>query len=240
MHAFSAVFSREFLGYFRTPVAYVFLVVFLVASTGLAFFMGGLFDGRVASLERFFLFHPFLYLFLVPAVGMRLWAEERRSGTVELLFTLPITPLRAVVGKFLAAWSFLGIALLSTFLLPLTVAYLGDPDWGVILASYLGSFLMAGAYLGICSLVSALTKNQVIAFVISVSVCLVLVLLGWSVFQSILEGIFPTAVVAALETFSFTTHFESMLRGLIDLRALVYFGSLMIFTLLLNVLVVER
>lgn len=240
MHPSLVILRRELVGYFRTPVAYVFLIVFLVASSGLAFFLGDLFDGRVATLERFFIFHPWLFLFLIPAVGMRLWAEERRTGTVELLFTLPLSPFDAVLGKFLAAWIFIGLALASTFVLPITIAYLGDPDWGVIVSSYLGSFLMAGAYLGICSLTSALTKNQVIAFVLSVITCLLLVLLGWSVFQNILEAALPASAVTVLENFSFTTHFDSMLRGLIDIRSVVYFGSLMVFTLLLNVLVVER
>jgi ABC-2 type transport system permease protein len=171
---------------------------------------------------------------------MRLWAEERRAGTMELLFTLPVSPLHAVLGKFLAAWIFVGLALAATFVLPITIGYLGDPDWGVVASSYLGSFLMAGAYLGICSLTSALTRNQVIAFVLSVVSCLVLVLLGWSVFQGVLEVVLPAAFVSVLENFSFTTHFDSMLRGLIDLRSVVYFVSLMVFTLLLNVIVVER
>jgi ABC-2 type transport system permease protein len=240
MHPTLVILRRELSGYFRTPVAYVILTVFLLLSAGLAFFLGDLFDGRVASLERFFIFHPWLFLFLIPAVGMRLWAEERRTGTLELLFTLPVTPFQAVLGKFLAAWLFIGIALCATFVLPITVAYLGNPDWGVITASYLGSFLMAGAYLGVSSLMSALTRNQVIAFVLSVVVCLVLVLLGWSVFQKVLEAVFPAGFVSVLENFSFTTNYDSMLRGLIDPRAVVYFLSLMVFSLLLNVLAVER
>jgi ABC-2 type transport system permease protein len=235
-----AVFRREFLAYFRSPVAYVFLVVFLLAASGLAFFVGGFFRGGTASLETFFIFHPWLFLFLIPAVGMRLWAEERRSGSLELLFTLPLTPVQAVLGKFFAAWLFIALALALTWPMAATVGYLGRPDWGVIAASYLGSLLMAGAYLGICSLTSALTKNQVISFVVSVIVCLVLVFLGWSVFANLLQTFLPVWAVDVLQNFSFTTHYESAMRGLIDLRAVVYFLSLTFFALFLNVVALER
>ena len=155
------IFKREFLGYFRSPVAYVFLIAFLFISVSLAFSRyGGFFRAGVAGMDSYFTFFPWLFMFLVPAVGMRLWSEEKRSGTVELLFTLPITTLEAVLGKFLAGWAFLTIAVLLSFPMALTVGYLGDPDWGVILTTYLGAVLMAGGYLGVCALASALTKNQ--------------------------------------------------------------------------------
>ena len=234
------IFRREFNGYFRSPVAYVFLTVFLLASVGLAFFVGQFFRSNVASLDRFFVFHPWLFLFLIPAVGMRLWAEEKRSGSIELLFTLPVTVPEAVIGKFLAAWLFVSLGIVLTFPMALTVGYLGDPDWGIIFTSYLGSILMAGAYLGICSLTSALTKNQVISFVISVLVCVGILFLGLSVFTDILSDFFPVWFVDSISNFSFVTHFDSFTKGVIDLRSVVYFGSLMAFALALNVIALER
>lgn len=234
------VFRREFEGYFRSPVAYVFLIVFLLASVGLAFFVGRFFKANVANLDSFFVFHPWLYLFLIPAVGMRLWAEERRSGSMELLFTLPITVPEAVIGKFLAAWLFVSLGIVLTFPMILTVGYLGDPDWGVIVTSYLGSILMAGTYLGICSLTSALTRNQVISFVLSVLVCLGILFLGWSVFSDLLNSLFPVWFVDMLSNFSFVTHFDNFTKGIIDLRSLVYFVSMTAFALALNILVLER
>ncbi|RRK02658.1 ABC transporter permease [Opitutaceae bacterium TAV3] len=221
------VFKREFLGYFRSPVAYVFLIVFLVASVGLAFFIGNFFKANLATLESYFMFHPWLFLFFAPAAGMRLWAEEKRSGTLELLFTLPITTLQAVMGKFLAAWAFLALAVLLSFPMALTVGYLGNPDWGVIASSYLGSILMAGGFLGICSLTSALTRNQVISFVLSVIVCLVLVLLGWSVFNGALGTFLPAWGVDLVANTGFIPHFDSFTKGIIDPKDLIYFLSLM-------------
>jgi ABC-2 type transport system permease protein len=234
------LFKREFLGYFRSPVAYVFLVVFLMASVGLAFFVGNFFKANLASLESYFTFHPWLFLFLIPAAGMRLWSEEKRTGTIELLFTLPITTLEAVLGKFLAAWAFLSLAILLSFPMAITVGYLGAPDWGVIATSYLGSILMAGAYLGVCSLTSALTKNQVISFVLSVIICLILVFLGWSVFSSALGALFPVWLVDLLSNFSFTTHFDAFTKGIIDPKDVMFFLSLIGFTLFLNVVALER
>lgn len=234
------IFKREFLGYFRSPVAYVFLVVFLMAAVGLAFFLGQFFDAGIASLERFFIFHPWLFLFLIPAAGMRLWSEEKRTGSIELLFTLPVTTLEAVLGKYLAAWAFLATAVLLTFPMALTVGYLGDPDWGVIFTSYVGSILMAGAYLGVCSLMSALTKNQVISFVLSVIVCLVLLFLGWSVFSELLEATLPQTLADALANFSFITHFDPFTKGIVDPKDVVFFLSLTGFTLFLNVVALER
>ena len=234
------IFKRELFGYFRSPVAYVFLIVFLMASVGLAFFVGQFFKAGSASLESYFVFHPWLFLFLIPAAGMRLWSEEKRSGTIELLFTLPVTTLEAVLGKFFAAWAFLCLAILLSFPMAITVGYLGDPDCGVIAASYFGSMLMAGSYLGVCSLMSAVTKNQVISFVLSVLVCLVLVFLGWSVFSDILHAVLPVWLVDLLANFSFATHFDAFTKGIVDPKDVVFFLSLGGFSLFLNVLVLER
>jgi ABC-2 type transport system permease protein len=234
------VFKRELLAYFRSPVAYVFLVVFSLASIGLAFFVGGFFKAGLASMESYFTFYPWLFLFLIPAAGMRLWSEEKRTGTVELLFTLPITTLEAVVGKFLAAWAFLTLAILLSVPLAGTVAYLGSPDWGIIVSTYLGATLMAGAYLGVCSLTSALTKNQVISFVISVVACLVILFLGWSVFSEVLGSVFPVWLVDLLSNFSFITHFDAFTKGIIDPKDVIFFLSLIGFTLFLNVVALER
>ncbi len=241
MRQISPVFKREFLGYFRSPVAYVFLVAFLVISVSLAFSRyGGFFRAGIAGMESYFTFYPWLFLFIVPAAGMRLWSEEKRSGTVELLFTLPVTTLEAVVGKFLAGWAFLAIAVLLSFPMAITVGYLGDPDWGVILTTYFGAILMAGGYLGVCALASALTKNQVISYVLSLGACAVLLFLGFSSFTETLEGWFPVAVADALSNFSFITHYDAFTKGLIDPKDVVFFLSLMGFTLFLNVIVLER
>jgi ABC-2 type transport system permease protein len=235
------IFKREFGGYFRTPVAYVFLVAFLVISVALAFSrFGGFFKAGVASLETYFGFFPWLFLFIVPSVGMRLWSEEKRSGTAELLFTLPVTTLEAVLGKFLAGWAFLALAVLLSFPMAVTIGFLGNPDWGVVATSYLGAILMAGGFLGVCSLTSALTKNQVVSFVISLVVCTVLVFLGYSGFTSFLEGFLPVGVSDAISNFSFITHFNPMMRGIVEAKDVVFFLSLIGFTLFLNVVVLER
>jgi len=241
MKQVAPIFRREFAGYFRTPVAYVFLVGFLLISVGISFpRFGGFFKSGVASLDAYFGFFPWLFLFLVPSVGMRLWSEEKRSGTVELLFTLPVTTLEAVVGKFLAGWAFLALTVALSFPMAVTIGFLGSPDWGVVATSYAGAILMAGGFLGVCSLTSALTKNQVVSFVISVLVCTVLVFLGYSGFTPLLENFLPVGVVDAISNFSFITHFSPMVRGIIDLKDVVFFVSLMGFTLFLNVLVLER
>jgi ABC-2 type transport system permease protein len=241
MKQVTPIAKREFVGYFRTPVAYVFLVAFLLISVALAFSrFGGFFKAGIASLEIYFMFYPWLFLFIVPAVGMRLWSEEKRSGTAELLFTLPVTTLEAVLGKFLAAWAFLTLGILLSFPMALTVAYLGHPDWGVIASSYLGAILMAGGYLGVCSLTSALTKNQVISFVVSLLACAVLVFLGYSGFTDFLERILPVSAADAVSNFSFITHFNPFLKGIVDPKDVVFFLSLMGFTLFLNVVALER
>lgn len=235
-----AVCKREFLSYFRSPVAYVFLVVFILAANGLTWFIGNWFESNDASMARFFEFLPWVYLFLIPAVGMRLWSEEKRSGTWELLFTYPLPVAEAVIGKFLAGWAFVAVGLALTFTMPLTAAYLGNPDWGPILAGYLGAFLMAGAYLGICSLASSVTRNQVISFVLGLVACLVLVFLGWSVFNDFLFGMgFSVAWVDFIANLGFIPHFDPMSKGLIALD-LLYFGSLILFSLWLNIVILER
>jgi len=242
MRQIAPVFKREFLGYFRSPVAYVFLVVFLLASVGFAFFISQFFKGNEASLNSYFRFHPWLFLFLVPAAGMRLWSEEKRSGTIELLFTLPVTTLEAVIAKFFAAWAFITLAILLSFPMMITLAYLGDPDWGIVVSSYAGSILMAGGYLGVTALMSALTKNQVISFVLSVFTCFIITLLGTSVLSGFLTGFLglPVAVSDVISNFSFVTHFDAFTKGIIDPKDLVFFVSLIGFTLFLNVVALER
>ena len=235
------VFKREFLGYFRSPVAYVYLVAFLVISVALAFSRyGQFFKAGSASMENYFQFFPWLLLFLVPAVGMRLWSEEKRAGTVELLFTLPITTLEAVAGKYFAGWAFLTVAVLLSFPMVLTIAFLGNPDWGVVASTYLGAILMAGSYLGVCSLMSALTKNQVISFVLGLVACAVLVFLGLSSFMDSLEAVLPVSVADAVANFSFVPHFEPFVKGIIDPKDVLFFLSLTGFTLFLNAVALER
>lgn len=237
----SAIFKREFLSYFRTPVAYVFLAVFILAGNGLTWFIGSWFESNDASLTRFFEFLPWVFLFLIPAVGMRLWSEEKRSGTWELLFTYPLSVTETVLGKFLAGWVFIGVGLTLTFTMPLTAAFLGNPDWGPIFAGYLGAFLLAGAYLGISTLASAVTRNQVISFVIGVIGCLIMVFLGWSVFNDLLQNIgLPVGVVDFIANLGFLPHFDPMSKGLIALRDLLYFFSIILFTLWLNIVILER
>lgn len=239
MTQFFPLFKREFLGYFRSPVAYVFIVIFLLASVGSTFFIGGLYESNQASLDSFFNFLPWLYLIFVPAVGMRLWAEERRSGTVELLFTLPVTMEEAVLAKFAAGWGFLGVALLLTFPLAITINYLGSPDNGVMFAGYLGSLLMAGAYLAVACFTSALTKNQVISFILGVLICFAMVLVGWGVFTDILASFMPASLIDLIAQLGFITHFNAVSRGLIDSRDIIYFASAIAVGLTLNILVLN-
>lgn len=223
--------KRELSGYFTSPVAYVFIVIFLLVSGFFTFMIGGFFQRNEASLASFFLWHPWLYLFLVPAAGMRLWSEERRMGTMELLLTMPITTSQAIIGKFVASWAFLGLALALTFPAVITVNYLGDPDNGVILGGYVGSFLMAGAYLAISGLTSALTRNQVVSFIISVVLCFILILAGWPPITDIFIQWAPSWVVDVVKSFSVMTHFEGFQRGVIDSRDLIYFLSIIGFSL---------
>jgi gliding motility-associated transport system permease protein len=239
MRATWIIFRRELAAYFATPLAYVFIVVFLVLAGSLTFFLGSFFDRGQADLQPFFTFHPWLYLFLIPAIAMRLWAEERKTGTIELFLTLPVTTAQAVLGKFLAAWAFCGIALALTFPLWLTVNWLGSADNGVILASYFGSWLMAGAFLAIGAAVSALTKNQVIAFVVAAVVCFLLTVSGSSVVLGFFTGWAPQTIVDTVASFSFISHFTSVMRGVIDLKDMVYFISMIVFFLFANTAIVE-
>lgn len=239
MSAITTVCKRELRSYFATPVAYVFIVIFLVLSSAFTFYLGNFYERGQADLLPFFSFLPWLYLFLVPAVSMRLWSEERKSGTIELLLTLPITMWQAVMGKFLAAWLFIGIALALTFPLWLTVNYLGDPDNGVIFASYLGAWLMAGAFLAIGSCISAATRNQVVAFILTVVVCFLLVMAGFPLVLDAFRSWAPQMLVDAIASLSFLTHFSSISKGVIDLRDLLYFILMIGFWLYASAIVID-
>ncbi|MFN8389660.1 MAG: ABC transporter permease subunit [Bdellovibrionota bacterium] len=236
----SAIFKRELRSYFATPLALVFLVFFLVVNGFFTFKLGGFYDVGQADLRAFFVWHPWLYLFIVPAVSMRSWAEERRSGTIELLLTLPVSLFEAALGKFLAGWVFLGVALLLTFPMVLTVSYLGDPDMGVIISSYIGSFLMAGTFLAIGCGVSALTDSQVVSFVIATAICLVLILLGFDPVVAMMLDVLPPGMVRSLTALSFPTHFESIQRGVLQITDFIYFVSVMLYSLLAGVIIIDR
>lgn len=223
MRNIGIIFRRELASYFATPLAYVFVVIFLALAAAFAFYLGGFFERGQADLRSFFQFHPWLYLFLVPAVAMRLWAEERKSGTIELLMTLPVSLWEAVTGKFLAAWAFIGIALALTFPMWLTVNYLGEPDNGVIAAAYLGSLLMAGGFLAVGACMSAVTRNQVVAFILTVVVCLGLLLAGFPMVLDVFRAWAPAGVADAIAALSFLSHFEAISKGVVDLRDLLYF-----------------
>ena len=233
------IFKRELASYFATPVAYVFIVIFLVLAGAFTFYMGGFYERGQADLLPFFGFHPWLYLFLIPAISMRLWAEERKSGSIELLMTLPVTMIEAVLGKFLAAWAFAGIALLLTFPIWVTVNFLGDPDNGAIVAGYVGSFLMAGAFLAIGSCISATTRNQVIAFILTVVVCFLLLLAGFPLVLDFVSALLPQVLVDAIASLSFLTHFNAISKGVIDLRDLLYFLLMIGFWLYANAVVID-
>jgi ABC-2 type transport system permease protein len=237
MSGIMPVFRRELTSYFVTPVAYVFILIFLVISNAFAFYFGSLYERGQADLLPFFAYHPYLFLFLVPALSMRLWAEERKSGSIELLMTLPIEPWQAVVGKFLAAWAFTALAIALTFPIWITVNYLGDPDNGSILAAYVGSALMAGGYLAVGSCISAMTKNQVVAFILAVVACLALLLAGFPLVLDVFSGWAPRALIDAIASLSFLTHYESISKGVIDLRDIVYFLLLIGACLYANTLV---
>ncbi|HJM61272.1 MAG TPA: ABC transporter permease subunit, partial [Alphaproteobacteria bacterium] len=240
MSTVMSIFRRELGGYFATPVAYVFIVIFLLLNGMFTFYMGNFYDRGQADLQPFFSWHPWLYLFLVPALGMRLWAEERRTGTLELLMTLPISVTQAVLGKFLAAWAFAAIALALTFPIWITVNYLGQPDNGLIVAGYFASLLMAGGFLAISSCISAMTKNQVIAFVVSVVVCFLFTVSGLPFVLGFFAGWAPQALVETIASFSFLGNFNDMMRGVIDLRHITYFVSLIAVWLFVNVIVVNN
>jgi ABC-2 type transport system permease protein len=234
------LFKRELAGYFATPVAYVFIVIFLILTGMLAFQLGDFYSRGQADLQPFFTWHPWLYLFLIPAISMRLWAEERKLGTIELLMTLPVTLWQTVLAKFLAAWCFTAIALFLTFPMWITVNYLGDPDNGVILASYIGSLLMAGGFLAIGACISAVTKNQVIAFVISVVICFLFILAGLPAVLDFVRPVTTQGIADAVASFSFLTHFASITKGVIEWRDALFFASLIACFLFANAVVIEH
>ena len=240
MNSIAAVTRRELYAYFATPLAYVFLAIFLVLTAVFTFYIGNFFERRQADLLPFFAFHPWLYLFLVPALSMRLWAEERKAGTLELLLTLPIRLRDAVLGKFLAAWLFAGLALLFTFPLVCTVNWLGTPDNGAILAAYVGSWLMAGAYLAIGSCLSATTSNQVIAFILTVVICFVLVITGFPAVLGAFRGWAPGLLVDTVANLSFLTHYDAISKGVLDFRDLTYFLVMIAGGLTATAIVIDR
>ncbi len=240
MKIFLAVMKREFKAYFSSPLALIFIVIYLLLTGFFTFKLGGFYEQGQADLRSFFVWHPWLYLFIVPAISMRLWSEEKKTGTIELLFTLPVSLFEAMAGKFIAAWLLVGLALLFTFPIVATVSYLGQPDMGVIAASYLGSFLMAGTYLAIGCCISASTNNQVISFVITTAICLVLILLGFEPVTAALLGVLPAGVVEQISNLSFPHHFEAIQRGVVDFRDLVYFLSVMFFSLTAGTIILDR
>jgi ABC-2 type transport system permease protein len=233
------LFRRELASYFATPLAYVFILIFLVLAAAFTFYLGGFYERGQADLAPFFNFHPWLYLFLIPAISMRLWAEERKSGSIELLMTQPLTLGQAVLAKFLAAWAFAGLALALTFPIWITVNWLGSPDNGAIVAAYIGSLLMAGGFLAIGSCMSALTRNQVIAFISAVVVCFVFLLAGFPLVLDAFRGWAPGVVVDAVAQLSFLTHFEALSKGVLDLRDLLYFGLTIAFFLVATAIVLD-
>lgn len=239
MGGLPVVFKRELASYFATPLAYVFIVIFLMLAGSFTFFFGGFFDNGQADLRSFFNYHPWLYLFLVPALSMGLWADERKSGTLELLMTLPLRLRDMVLGKFLAAWVFTGIALVLTCPIWITVNYLGDPDNGVILASYLGSWFMAGALLAVGSCISASTKNQVIAFIVTVVVCFLLMVTGMEIVQGWLPNWFADWALDSIAALSFLSHYQSIAKGVLDLRDVFYFLILIAGWLVATAIVID-
>ena len=234
-----AIAKRELRGYFASPVAFVFIVIFLLLAGFFTFMVAGFFERGEANLQTFFAWHPWLYLFLVPAVGMRMWSEERRLGTIELLLTMPITPWEAIVGKFLASWAVVGLALILTFPVWITVNYLGNPDNGVIVGGYIGSFLMAGAYLAISAMTSAMTRNQVVSFILAVVISLFLILAGWPPVTNMLVSWASGWLVDGIAAFSVMTHFESIQKGVLDSRDLLYFLSMMVFCLFATSIIIR-
>lgn len=232
--------KREFKAYFATPLAIVFLTIFVSLTGAFAFYVGGFFERGQADLYPFFAYHPWLYLLLVPAVSMRLWAEERKTGTIELLMTLPVSPLEAILGKFFAAWGFIGLALLLTLPIFVTVNALGNPDNGVILTSYFGSLLMAGAFLAIGSFVSAMTRNQVIAFILASTLCFIFTMSGFEMIQNVFKSWFPDIVSQAVSSMSFLAHFERISRGVLEAPTLIFFLSMIVFWLFATVIAVDQ
>ena len=239
MNGIRVIFRREFAAYFSTPLAYVFIVIFLALGGALTFYLGAFFERGQADLKAFFGFIPWLYLFLIPAVSMRLWSEERKTGTIELIMTLPLSTTQVVVGKVLAAWAFICIAVALTFPIWITVNFLGDPDNGVIVAGYIGSFILAGAYLSVGACMSALTRNQVIAFIVTAITCVLFLSSGLELVLAFFGGWAPDFVVDVIAGMSFLTHFQAIMEGVIDIRDVVFFGSLIGLCLFVNVVLVD-
>jgi len=235
----SIVTKRQLHSYFATPIAYVFILMFLVLAGVFTFYLGHFYERSQADLGAFFNFHPWLYLFFMPAIAMGLWAPERQMGTIELLMTLPIGHVNAVVGKFLAAWLFAGIALLLTFPIWMTVAYLGDPDNGVILAGYIGSWLMAGSFLAIGSCMSVCSKNQIVAFIFTVVVCFVFMVSGVPMVLDAF-GWAPQSVIDFVAGLSMLSRFEAIARGVLDIRDVIYFVAMMVFWLYLTFIMLKK
>jgi len=234
------VFKREFKSYFESPVAYVFLVAFLVLTGFLTFSVANFYERNTADLQPFFFWHPWVFLFLVPAATMGLWAEERKTGTIELLLTMPVTLAQAVAGKFLAAWAFMALAILLTFPIVITTAYLGNPDLGVICCGYVGSILLAGTYVSVGMVASSLTRNQVISFVVALGVCLLLLLAGWEPVTGFFVRWAPAWLVDLVSSTSVLSHFASIARGVVDLRDLFYYFSAMAFMIVLNGVILQN
>jgi ABC-2 type transport system permease protein len=239
MYNIWAIFNREFKNYFITPIAYVFIAIFLLMNGIFTFYVGSFFQRGIADLVPFFSSHPWIYMIFIPAITMRLWAEEKKQGTEELLFTLPITTIQAIIAKLLAAWCFIIIALLLTFPMVFAVNYLGNPDNGVILAGYLGSALMAGAFIAIGSCISATTSNQVIAFVGSFLVSMLFNVTGFPMVIDYLSKILPGNMIEIIQGFSFVTNFDVIIKGLLDVKVLVYFASIMLAWMVANVIILE-
>ncbi len=232
--------KREFAGYFATPLAMVFLIIFVALTGAFAFYVGQFFERGQADLVAFFTYHPWLYLMLVPAIAMRLWAEERKSGTIELLMTLPVTAWEAIIGKFLAAWAFIGVALLLTIPFWITVNILGSPDNGIIFTSYIGSFLMAGAFLAIGSAISALTKNQVIAFIVSSLVCFLMVMSGYELVLGALRAWAPQVLISAVQSLSVLSYFDDFMKGIVSLPAIAFYASVIGVSLFANKIILDQ
>jgi ABC-2 type transport system permease protein len=236
----NAIFKRELIGYFTSPVAYVFIVIFLLLLGFFTFNISRFFEMGQADLRGFFEWHPWVFMFLVPAVAMRLWAEERRMGTLELVLTLPVTTAEAIMGKFLAAWMFLGICLLLTFPMVLSVLYLGRPDMGAVACGYVGSFLMAGAFLSIGSMTSAMTRSQVISFIVAVVICLFFILCGYPPITGFLSDWAPIWIVDFVSGLGFIPHYASIQRGVLDLRDILYYLSIIVFMLTANAVILQN
>ena len=241
MNNIIAIFRRELYGYFHTPVAYVAMIVFLIISGIFSFYLGKFYEVGYAGLESFFIWHPWLYMFIIPAISMRLWAEEKRANTIELLTTLPISTFEAVIGKFLAAWVFIAACLFFTFPTWITVNYLGTPDNAVIALSYLASLVMAGAFLAIGSCMSSLTNNQVIAFILSTTTCFLFIMSGFPLVLDIFKfAYFPQIIIDSIASFSFLTNFNEILQGVLSAGNIIFFTSMIIMWLTLNIAILRK